>query len=332
MECTSSNPPESYHRANASHRAWWVGRDDGAESTAARWHQRVAFHDLAQALPPCIQRTACFIGYASDLGVRMNQGREGAALGPGALRERMANFPAIGGLQLVDCGDIVAADSVLATQEALAWAVERIVRAGAIPVILGGGHDQAFGHFLGLARALGRAPACLNFDAHADLRPIPASGPNSGTPFTQAADWCASHNEKFRYTIVGWQSCANTQLLADRARDRGVSIIDALSVQAASVANACGGFAGAPIALSIDLDVFSAAHAPGVSAPSALGLIPDAAFTRLLQGLFSSHTAIRGIEIAELNPSLDVDAHTARLGAALIYAMLSAYAQLRSPA
>ncbi len=333
MERTSSSPPRAYHRANVIDGPRWIGRDDGGAPEVARWHQRVCFADLADAVPPCTQSTACFIGYASDLGVRMNQGRAGAADGPHALRERMSNLPSITGLRLVDCGDIVASDSVLATQEALAWAVERIAKSGALPIILGGGHDQAFGHFLGLARALGHAPACLNFDAHADLRPIPASGPNSGTPFTQASEWCSANGEQFRYAIVGWQDCANTQLLTTRAKERGVLSVAASEVDRERVKQVTDSFSGLPIALSIDLDVFAAAYAPGVSAPTALGIVPDAAFTVMLRELFAPHGAdIRGIEIAELCPALDVDGHTARLGAALLFTLLSAYAQSRSPA
>ncbi|MSR40514.1 MAG: hypothetical protein EXS10_01225 [Phycisphaerales bacterium] len=330
MECTRSDPPQEYRSANAAHRARWTGRDDGDAANVARWHQRISFVDVAAPIQAFEVPTACFIGYASDLGVRMNGGRVGAAEGPSALRERMSNLPAIASLHLFDCGDIIANDSVLETQEALAWAVERIVTAGGLPVILGGGHDQAFGHFLGIARALHRAPACFNFDAHADLRPIPSSGPNSGTPYTQASEWCASRGEKFQYVIAGWQDCANTQLLAQRAQEVDAAIVRASSVHAATVAQAMAKFRGAPIALSIDLDVFAAAHAPGVSAPTALGLIPGASFTSMLQSMFEKDNDIRGIEIAELCPALDIDGHTARLGAALLFTLLSAYAQSRS--
>jgi arginase family enzyme len=78
----------------------------------------------------------------------------------------------------------------------------------------------------------------------------------------------------------------------------------------------------AEIALSIDLDVFAAAFAPGVSAPNAMGIAPDAAFRRVLRGLIASER-VRGVEIAELCPSLDIDDRTARLGAAIVFEIAS---------
>ena len=72
------------------------------------------------------------------------------------------------------------------------------------------------------------------------------------------------------------------------------------------------------LCLSIDLDVFSAAYAPGVSAPGIMGIVPDAAFRRLYRGILESER-VMGVEIAELCPAFDLDDRTARLGAALIF-------------
>jgi formiminoglutamase len=311
-----------YRAPDAAARARWTGRVDGDEPEVQRWHQGVQFVDLALGLEHCFDPTVCLIGYASDLGVRMNLGRLGAAEGPSRLRARMASLPMIAGVSVLDCGDIVAGESVLDTQQALAGAVERIVRAGALPVILGGGHDQAFGHFLGIARATGTPPACVNFDAHLDLRPIPADGPNSGTPFTQAWEWCKARQASFRYAALGVQRAGNTSLLFARAEHAGATLIDAdgfaidtLDVVMEAISDTVD---EAEIALSVDLDVFAAAFAPGVSAPTAMGVAPDSAFRRLFRGLMASGR-VRGVEIAELCPPLDIDDRTARLGAAIAF-------------
>ena len=303
-------------------RASWTGRVDGDAPEVQRWHQGVQFVDLAQGLEHCFDPTVCLIGYASDLGVRMNLGRPGAADGPARLRARLASMPMIAGVSVLDCGDIVAGSSVLETQEALAEAVERIVRAGALPIVLGGGHDQAFGHFLGIARATGTPPACVNFDAHLDLRPVPADGPNSGTPFTQAWEWCKARQASFRYIALGVQRAGNTSLLFARAEHAGATLVDAegfaidtLDVVMEAISD---GVDDAEIALSVDLDVFAAAFAPGVSAPTAMGIAPDSSFRRMFRGLMASGR-VRGVEIAELCPPFDRDDHTARLGAAVAF-------------
>ncbi len=324
-EVVTPLPPNyvSPAKAGAPH---WSGRDDGSTLDVRRWHQAVVMHDLAEPLDHCFEPTLCFIGYASHEGVRANLGRLGAEEGPRKLRERMGSFPVVEGVSLIDCGDVRPAGTVLETQLALAALVERVVRAGAVPVVLGGGHDQAFGLFLGIARASGSAPACINIDAHLDLRPIPAGGPNSGTPFTQAWEWCREHRAQFRYAALGVQRLGNTAQLFTRAEQAGATLVDVdgfaldmIDVVMDAVNDAVD---EAEIALSIDLDVFAAAFAPGVSAPTAMGLAPDAAFRRVLRGLIASER-VRGIELAELCPALDIDDRTARLGAALIFEIAS---------
>ena len=318
----TAGPMRCYRAPDESHRAIWSGRVDGDAPEVQRWHQSVQFLDLAQEPEHCFDPTVCLIGYASDLGVRANLGRPGAADGPARLRARMASFPAIDGVTIIDCGDIVAGATVLETQEALAAAVERIVRAGALPVVLGGGHDQAFGHFLGVARATGAAPACINFDAHLDLRPVPEGGPNSGTPFTQAWEWCKARQAPFRYLALGVQRAGNTSLLFARAEHAGATLVDADGFALDTidiVMDAINdGVDGGEICLSVDLDVFAAAFAPGVSAPTAMGIAPDSAFRRVFRGIMASGL-VRGVEIAELCPPLDLDDRTARLGAAIVF-------------
>lgn len=328
-----TTPLNHYQAPDSATRQCWSGRDDGPGEDVQRWHQSVQFADLTEPLEHFFDPTICFVGYASDLGVRANGGRAGAAEGPKRLRARMSSFPVVAGVALVDCGDIVAGATVLETQEALAVAVERIVRAGALPLILGGGHDQAFGHFLGVARASGTAPACVNFDAHLDLRPIPAAGPNSGTPFTQAWEWCRSRGAPFRYTALGVQRLGNTDLLFTRAEHAAATVVDAdgfaldmIDVVMEAVNDSVD---EAEICLSVDLDVFAAAYAPGVSAPVAMGIAPDAAFRRVFRGILASGY-VRGVELAELCPAFDVDDRTARLGAAIAFEVASVLADLES--
>lgn len=319
--------------ADRATRAAWTGRVDGDAADLRRWHQEVRFVDLAgDALADAVRADGvaaaiCFVGYASDEGVRRNLGRTGAAAGPAELRRRMAPLPAVEGVALLDAGDVVVdgsaqGDPVADAQRTLAGAVEAIARAGALPVVLGGGHDQAHGLFLGLAAALGAAPACINFDAHLDLREIPDDGPHSGTPFTQSWEWCRAREAPFRYCALGVQRAGNTRRLLERAEFAGATVVDAdgfaldhVDVVMDAVDDAVD---EGEIALSIDLDVFAAAFAPGVSAPTAMGIAPDAAFRRILRGLLASGR-VKGVEIAELNPSLDVDGRTARLGAGIAY-------------
>ena len=68
--------------------------------------------------------------------------------------------------------------------------------------------------------------------------------------------------------------------------------------------------------ISIDLDGFSSAYAPGVSAPSPLGFTPYFVF-KMLRFLLNSKKVI-SCDIAELNPTLDRDNLTSNLAAKLV--------------
>lgn len=65
----------------------WQGRIDSQEGAdARRWHQWMRpYADDAEA-------ASVLLGFASDEGVRRNQGRQGARHGPPALRRALANL------------------------------------------------------------------------------------------------------------------------------------------------------------------------------------------------------------------------------------------------
>lgn len=61
-----------------------------------------------------------------------------------------------------------------------------IVKAGKIPIIIGGGHNNAYGNIKGTALACGKAINAINFDAHSDFRIL--EGRHSGNGFSYAFD------------------------------------------------------------------------------------------------------------------------------------------------
>ena len=64
--------------------------------------------------------------------------------------------------------------------------IQAIVEADKIPVVIGGGHNNAYGMLKGTSLGLGQAVQCINFDAHADLRR--QEGRHSGNGFRYALD------------------------------------------------------------------------------------------------------------------------------------------------
>jgi len=86
-----------------------------------------------------------------------------------------------------DMGDLQLSGSVEEDQVLLGKAIAPYVQRNTRVFILGGGHETAFGHFLGYVYAH-KQVAILNWDAHADVRPLLQEGAHSGSPFRQALE------------------------------------------------------------------------------------------------------------------------------------------------
>jgi formiminoglutamase len=310
-------------------RSLWSGRVDAADGDAGRrWHQVVRAYDDSAA--PGL----ALIGFASDAGVARNHGRVGAAEGPAALRRALANlpWPASRDVPLLDAGDVVCAgDALEQAQEALGLRVAEVLSRGHWPLVMGGGHEVAWGSFQGLVAGL-RGPArvgVVNFDAHFDLRKTLDGRGTSGSPFLQIADALASRGSAFRYLCIGISPASNTPALFATAAARGAEWLlddDLVWSELPKALDRIDRFVASVdvIHLSLCLDVFPGSVAPGVSAPAARGLPVDVGFVLLRRLLERAGHAPRGgkvvlAEIAELNPRFDRDSCTARLAARLAF-------------
>ncbi len=301
----------------------WQGRSDG--QGAERYHECIKCLDLSQEAPPlAIKTTFALLGFACDEGVRRNQGRVGAAYGPAALRASLAPFPMAGDIVLYDAGDIVCHNGDLeGAQKALGEVVAGLLHKKICPIVLGGGHELAWGTYLGQAAACEPVDcAFVNCDAHLDLRPqLAGDRGSSGTSFAQIASHRLANNMKFDYTCLGLQACGNTPSLIAKAKDNhahllfadefhlggteaSVEVIDEIIIRSDI------------ISLSLCLDVFAAPFAPGVSAPQPLGLLPWHLIPALRRLAISKKVVTFGI--AELCPPHDDRHVTARLAASLI--------------
>ena len=306
--------------------AIWRARDDSSERGDTRRLAHVATA-AGQGIAP---GDPVLIGFACDAGVARNQGRVGAAQAPTAIRRMMAGLPAHGYDRLVDAGDVVCDDGQLeAAQDRLAGRVADALAAGARPLVLGGGHEVAWGSFQGLRRWLDaqvdRQPVLvLNLDAHFDLRTgRPAS---SGTPFDQIADYCDTHGHAWRYACYGVSRLGNTAALYARADDIGAAWVEDRDLQERHLPQrlaeldgllaACG-----HVYLTIDIDVLPAAVAPGVSAPAPYG-VPLTVVEELALRVKQSGK-LRLADLAECNPAFDLDDRTAKVAARLAWHLLA---------
>ncbi|NOL52570.1 formimidoylglutamase [Pelistega suis] len=295
----------------------WTGRFDGE----GKEHQR-----LFQVIQPFNSQTkgSCLIGFSSDEGVSRNKGRVGAYHAPDLIRTQLASFPLHHEITLCDAGNISCDDKNLEkAQNNLGDYVLKCLKQGITPIILGGGHEVAYGSFQGssqFARENNKRIGIINFDAHFDLREDAQA--TSGTPFYQAYKLSKQNHQDFRYLCLGIARQSNTAILFERANKLNVDYVMDYEMDFSTISSIKHKLAQFLkevdiVHLSIDLDVFPQSQAPGVSAPAPYGVDYKIIFP-LLQYLFESgKTAL--LEIAEYNPLFDRDNQTAKLAAHIIY-------------
>ncbi|MCY0905989.1 formimidoylglutamase [Arthrobacter sp. H14-L1] len=312
----------------------WTGRDDGPALDHRRWHHAI---NLSLAHTGKATPGIALLGFQSDEGVRRNMGRVGAATAPDTIRSALASLSAPAELMLHDLGDVSVTDSDLESGQArLGKAVTAALAGGHLPIVLGGGHETAYGSYLGLCGvgipAMGRL-GIINLDAHFDLRADPV--PSSGTPFLQIATSERSVGRDFNYTVIGISEPNNTVDLVQTAADLGVRYLrdeECSSTNQAAVNEFVDDFLSRvdAVYLTIDLDVLPAHVAPGVSAPAALG-VPYRVILAVCRRLARSPKLVH-VDVVELNPRFDIDDQTARSAARLIHAIATEHAaQLGKP-
>ncbi len=322
IECASSLWQDYYESPNP---ALWQGRQDS--DLPERFWQVVKLIDLTtEDLPEDDNYTFVIIGFGSDEGVRRNQGRVGASQGPNILKTTLANLPFnhAGNIHIYDVGNINCIENDLeSAQAALGQVIEMVLLAGCHPIVIGGGHETAWGHYQGIAGTdYANNLGIVNFDAHFDLRPLLNSElGTSGTPFTQIASNREEEGLSFDYFCVGIQPMANTLSLYEEAEILGVEYIEASELSNFRNTEGIEKFAEFIDAhdnlyVSLCLDVFSSSVAPGVSAPQPLGIMPQniLPYIRLL----AASNKVISLDIVEFAPRYDQDNNTARLGAQLL--------------
>ena len=134
--------------------------------------------------------------------------------------------------------------------------IELVSKAGYVPIIIGGGHNNSYPILKGLTKGLGSLQGinCINFDAHADFRPL--EGRHSGNGFSYAF----YQGYLQRYYILGLNQSANSEaMLKNIDLEAGVDYqpyhpgLDPDITTAIEFVNQ----AKAPVGLEIDLDVIS---------------------------------------------------------------------------
>jgi formiminoglutamase len=173
------------------------------------------------------------IGIPEDIGVMANQGVPGAKNAWSACLKSILNVQAndytnaqnLILLGEIDCSVELKAAGTLDKEDEhyyeelgqivsqldakVAMVVEFIIGTGKIPVVIGGGHNNAYGIIKGCAQAFQKPVNVVNFDAHSDFRQLEHR--HSGNGFSYA--FAEAHLNK--YFIFGLQKNYNSQAVLD---------------------------------------------------------------------------------------------------------------------
>jgi agmatinase len=250
------------------------------------------------------------LGVACDFG---NAYVSGARLGPAAIRAASAQSmrPLRQGR---DLGDIAVADGadwpgIVARTRA---AVDAIVSAAAIPLVLGGDHAVSFG---AVAAVAAQGPIdVVWFDAHTDFCPWSADEPHN---HKQVLRRIAGLEQVRRMLVIGHRGLTYFDE-STQARTLDVCAIS----EGRPVLPHDWASPGRPIYLSVDVDVLDPTLAPGTGHPVPGGLDVETVCT-LIRSI-AAHRTIAGLDLTEVNPMLDHQAATARAAATILAAAADA--------
>ena len=302
----------------------WSGRPSALDTDYV--YQQIHCIDLqSKALPQAPGMSFALLGFCSDIGVVRNHGRAGAAQGPDSLRQALGSL-AWPNLQchLLDVGNIKPSnDDLESAQQTLAELVAHLLSKGYFPIILGGGHEVAWGHYQGIRKNVSNSTiGIINFDAHFDLRPTDNFGHgHSGSSFEQIA----ATGDPFHYLCLGIQPYSNPNSLIETAKQLKVDY--ATAEQITNQPKHCQYLLKKlihdveKVYLTLCLDVFNSAFVPGVSAPQAFGLSAKEILP-LFRKVIASKKVI-SFDVAELAPNYDRDGCSAKLAASFVLELIS---------
>lgn len=280
------------------------------------------------------------LGVPTDAATGM---RPGCRQAPRAIRDASTRFGFLGsgdaqgyfdinqnrrllqGVRLADCGD---ADVIFYDVERNARIVEdavrRLVRRGALPVVIGGDHSISYP----VLRAMDHAAplTIVLFDAHLDYRDeVLGLRLTNNSAFRRAQELPFVH----RIITIGVRGVKSTDRELRETRARGNLVFtnyDVFDAGAAGIVQQLPATLG-HYYVSIDIDALDPSIAPGTESPEAEGL-SYTQVKRMLQGLAPRGRMV-GLDLVEVNPYLDHAELTQHMAAQLLIEGMATGARTR---
>lgn len=275
--------------------------------------------------------------------------RAGARFGPSAIRgtdylphdgsrpSLAMRVDALKDIRVLDGGDVeMFSGDAAAACAALEPVIERIARAGAIPLVLGGDHTITWPNATGVARAHGWGRiGLIHFDAHADTGQITfGSLIGHGHPMRQLIESGAVRGDRFLQIglrgywpepeTLDWM--AEQQMRSYEMTEISARGLDACLSEAIAIAlDECDG-----IFLSVDVDVVDPGHAPGTGTPEPGGLTSRELLDAVRR--IAYEVPLLGVDVVEVAPGYDHADITVMLANRVCLEVLSGIARRRRDA
>ncbi len=266
------------------------------------------------------------VGCPQDEGVRRNKGRIGAALAPEAIRAQFYKLSNFGiNAKIFDLGNTIIQPTLEETHDIHTQVVGQVLRDNKKLIILGGGNDISYADGKAMANVFGNENwLALNIDAHFDVRAdLPR---NSGTPYRQLLEEKLLKPENF--CEFAFQLQSNSPVYFDFLKNLGVNLISLEKIQNSKfkIQNLINNYLSTldsrlSTFYGFDVDSVRASDAPGVSAPSPIGLSAEEFLDLAKFAGTDKRTKI--IEFTEVNPNFDIDNRTSRLVAIAMHKFCS---------
>ncbi len=254
--------------------------------------------------------------------------RGGSRYAPRAIRQASFNFESymmdhghsLREIPIADLGDTASFGPSTDMVAGVSQKAAEVVRAGKVPIVLGGEHSLA----PAVVRALPKDVAVLGIDAHLDFR---ESYLDDKWSHACSARRCADHVGVDHVVYMGVRSFGEEE--REDLERLGLTFVSVFDVHrqgiAKAVPRALRSVDRENVYLTIDLDGVDPAYAPGVGNPEPFGLAPLE--VKELLGILAPHLV--GMDLNEVSPAWD-HGQTALLAARLVREAIMAIAEARS--
>ena len=232
-------------------------------------------------------------------------------------------------LSVVDYGDIAVVPGYIEeSQQRITAGLTDVLRAGVIPIGLGGDHSIALPELRAVAGVHGTV-GLVQLDSHSDTSDAYFDQPHThGTPFHHAVK--EGLIDTSRSIQVGLRGPVYSERDYQIPREMGMEVITGVEAHAlgmAAVAERIVARAGdARVFLSFDIDFIDPAYAPATGTPEIGGFTTWEA-QDLLRRLAGLHYV--GFDVVEVIPAYDVADNTSFVAANIVYEFLALLARDR---